>query len=92
MLYSSLAAAGPTAVACWVLGSIPISPTPPTPPWTTLTRGPELSGQPALLRGKAVGTDRLPSSARSWPKELMKCEVEKRGALKASSGFMPNST
>jgi len=46
----------------------------------------------SLASGKVLGTDRLPKLARSWPKELMKCVVEKRAALNASSGLMPNST
>src|SRR5215469_14389021 len=39
-VYSNLPAAGPTPVACLVLGSIPISPTPPTPPRATVTTWP----------------------------------------------------
>lgn len=35
-VYSTLPAAGPTAVACFVLGSMPTSATPPTPPRTSL--------------------------------------------------------
>src|SRR5215472_5046014 len=78
--YSTLSAAGPTAVACLVLGSMPMSATPPTPPRLTVTTWPRALRSACTGSGRVLGTDRLPKSARSWPKELMKCVVEKRGA------------
>src|SRR5580692_5392249 len=91
-VYSILPAAGPTAVACLVLGSMPISATPPTPPRLAVTTWPRALRLACTSSGRVLGIERLPRLARSWPKELMKCVVEKRGALNASSGLMPNST
>src|SRR3984957_2039139 len=91
-VYSILPAAGPTPVACLVLGSMPISATPPTPSRPTVTTCPRALKSACTASGRVLGTERLPSLARSCPNELMKCSVEKRGALNASSGLMPNST
>src|SRR5215469_1248479 len=90
--YSNLAAAGPTAVASPVVGSIPISATPPTPAPLEVTTWPRALRSARTSSVRVLGTERLPRLARSWPKELMKWVVEKRGALKASSGPMPKST
>src|SRR5579872_4362728 len=63
--YSSLPAAGPTAVACFVLGSMPISATPPTPLRVVVTTWPRALRSASTVSGKVVGTERLPRLARS---------------------------
>ena len=54
-IYSILPAAGPTAVACLVLGSMPISATPPTPSRLTVTTWPRASQVGLHFFGQSVG-------------------------------------
>jgi hypothetical protein len=63
--YSSFPAAGPTAVTCLVLGSMPISATPPTPPRLTVTMWPRALKSAFTSSGRVLGTERLPRLARS---------------------------
>ena len=64
-IYSIFPAAGPTAVACLVLGSMPISATPPTPPRLTVTTWPRALKLACAASGRVLGTERLPKLARS---------------------------
>jgi hypothetical protein len=59
-VYSTLPAAGPTAVACLVLGSMPISATPPTPSRPMVTTWPRALKSDCTASGRLPGTDRLP--------------------------------
>src|SRR5581483_8754184 len=63
--YSTLAGAGPTAVAFLVLGSMPISATPPTPPRLAVTTWPRALKSACTASGSVLGTGRLPRLARS---------------------------
>ena len=64
-VYSILSAAGPTPVACLVLGSMPISATPPTPPRLAVTTWPRALKSACTASGRVLGTERLPRLARS---------------------------